>query len=146
WFAPNFLTQVPWAQVELIVTQLRATLGELQAVEGPGTDYRLTFARGAVPAQFVVGDRGGITGLFSGQPVARASGLDDALASFGEVTGRVSVLVLRDGVELAALNPDGPLAVGSAVKVAVLETLRREIDAGQRVWTDVVRLEAARRS
>lgn len=146
WFAPNFLTQVPLAQVELIVTQLRAALGELQAVEGAGTDYRLTFARGAVPAQIVLDDRGRITGLFFGPPEARATGLDEALASFAELPGQVSVLVLRDGVELAALNADAPLAVGSAFKLAVLAALRQEIEAGQRAWTDVVRLEAAWRS
>jgi Beta-lactamase enzyme family len=67
-------------------------------------------------------------------PVARA------LAEIGALPGKTSVLITENGRELGALNADTPLGVGSSFKMAVLLTLRRQIEAGRHSWTEVVPL------
>ncbi|MBD0336950.1 MAG: serine hydrolase, partial [Cyanobacteria bacterium Co-bin13] len=52
-----------------------------------------------------------------------------------------SLLVLQGEQELANVNAEQPLAVGSAFKLAVLAALRGEIEQGQRRWDEVVALQ-----
>jgi beta-lactamase class A len=52
----------------------------------------------------------------------------------------VSVLVLTDGHDQGAIEPETPLAVGSTFKLATLTELRAEIDKKKRSWSDVVQL------
>ena len=54
----------------------------------------------------------------------------------------MSVLVVSQAGVLAALNPELPLAVGSAFKLAVLAALKDQIAAGALAWDDVATLEA----
>src|SRR6185436_20311127 len=42
---------------------------------------------------------------------------------------------------LASLEPEQPLAIGSAFKLFILAELNRQIGAGQRHWSDVVALD-----
>src|SRR6185436_9794365 len=42
---------------------------------------------------------------------------------------------------LASLEPEQPLAIGSAFKLFILAELNRQIGAGQRHWSDVVTLD-----
>ena len=143
WFAAEVLAQVPMAQLQMIVAQVAAGLGELQGVEGSGIQYQVIFTKGIVPTTIVLDAQGRIAGLWFSAPRPRVAGLEEALTPFADLPGRVSVLVLRDGVELASLNPDEPLAVGSAFKLAVLAVLRHEMASGRRAWTDVVELDEA---
>ncbi|HEY8497036.1 MAG TPA: serine hydrolase [Limnochordales bacterium] len=146
WFAPVFLAQVSVEQVERIVAQLRAGLGQLVGVEGSGVTYEVVFEQGVVPAQIALDAEGRIARLFFGPPRPKVSGLQEALAPFAELPGQVSVLVLGGSAELAALNPDASLAVGSAFKLAVLAALRQQIVLGQRSWDEVVVLDETWRS
>lgn len=146
WFTPEVLAQVPIAQLQMIVGQIASGLGEFLGVEGSGTQYQVVFTEGSVPTTIVLDTQGRIAGLWFSAPRPRVSGLDDALAPFAVLPGRVSVLVVRDGAELASLNPDEPLAVGSAFKLAVLAALSDEIATGRRAWSDVVELQENWRS
>ncbi|OUM99923.1 MAG: serine hydrolase [Firmicutes bacterium ZCTH02-B6] len=146
WFAPVFLNQISVEQVALIIAQLTAGLGQFVGVEGAGMNYELVFEQGVVLAQIVLDAEGRIAGLFFGPPRPKVSGLEEALAPFAELPGQVSVLVLGGAAELAALNPDQPLAVGSAFKLAVLAALRQQVAVGERSWDDVVVLDEAWRS
>ena len=67
-------------------------------------------------------------------PVARA------LAEIGALPGKTSVTILENGREIGALNADTPLAVGSSFKMAVLLTLRKQVEAGLHRWDEVVPL------
>src|SRR5690606_10036938 len=138
WFAPVFLAQIPVEQVEIIVAQLRAGLGQLVGVQGSGVNYEVVFEQGVLPAQIALDAEGRIAGLFFGPPRPKVSGLEEALAPFAELPGQVSVLVLGGSAELAALNPDEPLAVGSAFK--------QQIALGQRSGDEVVVLAETWRS
>ncbi len=140
WFHPDFLAQVPLGQVQQIVDQLVAGFGGLRRVEPAGDQFAIVLERATVPARVALDGQGRFVGLFLEPPRAHSANLDELVADFQSLPGRVSVLVLADGQLVAALNPDEPLAVGSAFKLAVLAALRRQVEAGQRSWTDVVSL------
>ncbi len=141
WFTPVFLQQVSVAQVEAILAQLSAGLGRYQAVEPDGPNFRVNFERGVVPAQISLDAQGRIQGLFFRPPQPRG-GLtsEQLLAEYRKLPGQVSVLILEGNQERFNLNADTVLAVGSTFKLAVLEALRQQIEAGQRKWSDTVPL------
>lgn len=143
WFAPTFLAQVPLAQIESVVADLRTNLGHYQAVQTAGHGYRVQFERGAVPTQIVLDLRGRISGLLFR---ASAISLNEAVEGLRALPGQVSLIVLENQTERVALNADQPLAVGSAFKLAVLNALKAQIQAGQRSWQEVVTLQASWKS
>jgi len=63
------------------------------------------------------------------------------VAALRNLPGRTSLLVLQNGRQIAALNADLPRAVGSSFKMALLLTLKKQIQAGRYRWTDVVRIK-----
>lgn len=143
WFTEAFLGEVSVPEVERVITQLQAELGAYQSIESDPQGYRVRFAQGSVPAQITLNDRGQIEGLFFSPP---AITLDTAVQKLQELPGQVNLLVLEDGSELAALNADQPLAVGSAFKLAVLLALQNQIEAGTYAWDQVVELQPEWRS
>lgn len=141
WFAPAFLQQVPLAQVEAILQQLLGGLGPYEGVEPDGPNFRVNFERGVVPAQISLDSEGRIQGLFFRPPQPKgALTPEQLLAEYRKLPGEVSVLVLEGNQARLNLNADRALAVGSSFKLAVLEALRQQIEAGQRRWSDTVPL------
>ncbi|MCS7069608.1 MAG: serine hydrolase [Meiothermus sp.] len=141
WFAPVFLQQVSVAQIETILAQLSTGLGKYQGVEPDGPNFRVVFEQGIVPAQISLDAQGRIQGLFF-RPAQPKTALTPAqlLAEYRKLPGQVSVLVLEGNQERLNLNADAVLAVGSTFKLAVLEALRQQVEAGQRRWSDTVPL------
>jgi beta-lactamase class A len=141
WFAPAFLQQVPLAQVEAILQQLLTSLGRYEGVEPDGPNFRVNFERGVVPTQISLDTEGRIQGLFF-RPAQPKVALTPAQLreEFRKLPGQVSVLVLEGNRERLNLEADRVLAVGSSFKLAVLEALRQQIEAGRRRWGDSVPL------
>jgi beta-lactamase class A len=101
----------------------------------------VSFERGVVPAQISLDNEGRIQGLFFRPPQPKAAlAPEQLLAEYRKLPGEVSVLVLEGPQERLSLNADRALAVGSSFKLAVLEALRQQIEAGQRRWSDTVPL------
>jgi beta-lactamase class A len=146
WFGPSFLQQVSAAQVETIVTSLRAQLGAFQRVEPHGAKYSVVFAHGTDTASIALDQSGLITGLFFELPQLSASSLESAAAAFRDLPGRVSLLVEDAGATRAALAPDQALAVGSTFKLAVLNALKKKVDAGATSWQSIIRLQPRAKS
>jgi beta-lactamase class A len=140
WFTPTFLQQVP-VSPQQIIKSLKTALGAYQGVQEVGEDYLIIFDRGSVPTKIVLDASGRISGLLFEAPRAKLSSLNEAIAQFKTLPGKVSLLVLEDNQERAALNAKTPLAVGSAFKLAVLEALKGEIASGKRSWSDIVELQ-----
>ena len=143
WFTPEFLAQVPAAQIDAIVKGLTAALGAYQKVRSDGQNFVVEFEKGLVPTQIALDAQGRIAGLFFRPPQPKAAlSPEQALAQFKSLPGRTSLLVLEDGQPKVLLNSDTPLAIGSAFKLAVLAALQEQIQAGQRKWSDTVPLKA----
>jgi len=147
WFSPVFLNQVSIEQIKALLPQLTQGLGKYQGVRPDGPNFVVEFEQGLIPAQIALDPQGRITGLFfrPAQPTTVRS-LEQILAEYQSLPGQVSLLVLEDAQPRLSLNPDLPLAIGSTFKLAVLEALQAQIQAGKRKWGDTVALEAAWKS
>lgn len=145
WFAPDFLSHVPIAQLEKVRAQLTSGAGAFRGVRAKGDAWDVELEKAAFTATVRLDDRGRFSTLFL-KPAARGGSIEDALAELRALPGKTSALVLTDGVERGSVAADVPLAVGSTFKLAILATLREQVDAKKRGWTDVVKLDAARRS
>jgi hypothetical protein len=77
--------------------------------------------------------------------------------SWAEVDARIGALAPKVGLLAAelsdgacqpvhALNPDQPLAIGSAFKLYVLDELARQVWAGERRWTDTLAIDESLKS
>lgn len=154
-FAPTFLAQVPPARVAALFRQL-APLGTVERVEvvqqtspAQGRLRLVTTGGFGVPVQLTVAPAAPhlVTGLFIEPPTKLAGTLDEITAELRTLPGAVSFLVARvegDSLRpLAAIEPERRLAIGSAFKLYILAELVRQVEAGERRWSDVVRLDSA---
>lgn len=145
WFAPLFLNQIPLTQIQQLIAELQKNLGAYKQVQPEGDRFFAIFERGRVIAQITLNRQGQITGLLL-QPVPEAISLNAAIEQLRTFPGQVNFLVLEGSSQLAALNANQSLAVGSTFKLAVLAALRQQIESGQRRWSDVVELQSAWKS
>lgn len=147
WFADSFLSQVP-VSPEQIIRDLQNQLGPFQSLQSEGEGYRVVFERGSLAALIRLDETEKISSLWFHDIRSNAIALPDAIEQFQALPGQVSLLVVEttetptgSGIELASLNADQPMAVGSTFKLAILAALHQEIQAGRYSWADVVALE-----
>lgn len=140
WFTPAFLTAVSLAKVAGIVKDVHASGGAYvgaRAVEG---HWIVELERGSWRADVTLDDEGRFKGLWIVPDEVKTAKLEEALADFRALPGKVNVLVLSDGSERGSIEADLILAVGSTFKLAVLAALRADIEKKKRSWRDVVEL------
>ncbi|GLQ55998.1 serine hydrolase [Devosia nitrariae] len=140
-FTPEFLAQVPLAQVEQLLVQIKSTIGTPEEVRPTEDGYVVETRTHTMPVQITLDEAGRISSLLFRPPVQSNASIADIAAQFDDLEGTVSYLVVRDGEVLAERDADTPLAVGSAFKLAVLALLDEAIERGEHSWDDVVRLE-----
>ena len=151
-FGPQFLAEVSPERLAALVDQLEAAYGDFVGIERvvpmgeyAGTVYlRFEQAIGSGPLTLDPNAPHRIAGLVFSNFVP----VDDSLAQVCEeleaLPGDVGVLYapLTEGSEpLIALDADTQMAVGSTFKLYVLSALARSVEAGERDWADVVRLD-----
>jgi beta-lactamase class A len=149
WFTEEFLSQIP-VPPEQVIHDLQTNLGAFRSVEPAGESYRVVFERGSLSALIVLNASGQITGLLFQDIRPNAIALSDAIEQLRALPGQVNLLVTETKgaatADLAALNADQPLAIGSTFKLAILAALRQEIAAGRHSWDEVVALQPQDRS
>ena len=152
-FTPAFLAQVPAARIRAISQQFTAQYGAVRglgriAVQAPqAATVDIEFERATVHMNIAIEPQppGRIDGLlFTGADV-RGDSLDGVMAEIRALPGQTTIAVARlgDGAPalLASLEPERPLAIGSAFKLWILAELSRQVRAGERRWSDVVALD-----
>jgi len=142
-FSDAFLNVVTVAQIRAISETMRASYGVMTFLTGDDGEYRLETGTHQIPIKITLDADGRISGLLFEPPTALTATLDETVERIAALPGDVSLLVTVDGETVAARDAEVRLAVGSAFKLGVLAALKRQIDAGERAWDDVVRLEQA---
>jgi beta-lactamase class A len=159
-FAPSFLAAVPPEKLAGLFRTLYGQAGRCVGVEAEGSPspvhgrFRLTFEKGLSAVATVSvepAEPHRIDGLWIGPFEPIAADFPSLIGQLRALPGTASLCAVRlDGAAgpsvVAALQPDRPLAIGSAFKLYVLAELVRQVNAGHRQWDDVVRLDPARRS
>lgn len=154
-FTAGFLRAVPPAQLKGLIASLTAQFGpalsvaELTPREGARAALAIRFARGLAKGGIAIdpGEDNKVSELLftAIEPVAVAGDTPEAIvAELAALPGSVNAWFapLDGGAPVVAHNPDTPLALGSAFKLYILAALAEEVKAGQRKWSDVVRLGA----
>jgi Beta-lactamase enzyme family len=152
-FTPAFLAQVPPAQVRAVARQLNGQYGavrgldRLDPISPQAGALHVAFERAIVHFQIAVAPQppNRIDALLVTGADVRGDSLAAVVGEIRALPGTASLAVARlgDGAPqlLASLEPDRPLAIGSAFKLFILAELSRQIEAGQRRWSDVVALD-----
>ena len=152
-FTPAFLAQVPVAQIRAISQQFAAQYGAVrglgriaaQAPQAAAAD--IEFERATVHMNIAVEPQppGRISGLLFTGADMRGDSFDAVMTETRALPGQTTIAVARLGdgapIMLAGLEPERPLAIGSAFKLWILAELSRQVRAGERRWSDVVTLD-----
>ena len=149
-FTPAFLAQVPEAQIRGVIAQFTAQYGAVRGLEGieaasaEAGVIHIRYERALVHMQLAI--QPAPPHLIQGVQLTGADMEGDSMAAvLAELTalpGQVSFAVARLGdgapVLTASLGPDRALAIGSTYQLFILAELSRQVQAGQRRWSDVV--------
>lgn len=143
-FDPAFSRQVSDDQLRGIGRDFFSKAGAVKTVLGTSRtnahsgSFDLVMEKGVVvPMQLTISDKPPhqVVGLFFGKPVPLMKDMPAVAKALRKLGGRISfgVWKLGDGEPqpLATLDPDTPLAIGSAFKLYVLGTLMEQLKAGR---------------
>jgi beta-lactamase class A len=143
-FSTEFLKAVPAAQLEPVVSSIKATIGPVVAVTHQGgPTYLVETATHELSSDIVLDSNDKIVGLFFRAPIAITATIEDILKQMADVAPQSAFLVTENGVPLHSKDADTALAVGSAFKLGVLKALKEQIAAGGHSWDEVAELTAA---
>ena len=158
-FHPDFLAQVPVAQLTGIFRQFYAQAGAVARTVQTSSrgseygEYRFETEKGmSFPAKIGIESSAPyrIEMLWFGLPQSATQSPDEIIGKLKALHGRTSLAVYRlDGSAprlLHGLEPDAPMAIGSTFKLYVLGALAQEAVAGRVPWDRVVRLEEGLKS
>ena len=156
-FAPAFLAQISVEQIRAISAQLAGTMGKAVAVaqitpaSATTATVSIRYERGTATMGLAVtadpaGQIVGLRILSAGPDIATLPAALDAIRALPGATGLV-IADLGPGTPriLHGVAPDRPMAIGSAFKLVVLAELVRQIEVGQRRWSDTVTLDGTER-
>ena len=152
-FTRAFRAQVPDTQIAAVVQQFTAQYGAVQRLDAiePSSPQagiiHVRYERAVVHMQLAI--EPAAPHLISGLLLTGADMAGDTmaavLAELAALPGQVNFAVARLGdgapVLVSSLNPDRPLATGSTYKLFILAELSRQVQAGQRHWSDVVSVD-----
>lgn len=152
YFDPSFQTAVPEPQFKAFVASLIGQYGQPLAIDratptgGHSGTVLLRFEKGVATVLLDVAVAAGerVTGLrVTGVTVPNDS-YDKVAAEIGALPGQTGFLVAELGETgphpLASANADRQFAIGSTIKLYILDELAAQVAAGKRKWSDVVPL------
>ena len=151
-FAPSFLAQVPAEQLMGLVGQMAAQFGPIQGLEsveeGPDGSaiIAIRFENAIAKGPISLGAAPGylVQGLLINDVQTLDDSADAILSDLAALPGEVGVLfapLYGDAEPILAVNPEQQFAIGSTFKLYILSALARQIEAGERKWSDVVALD-----
>jgi beta-lactamase class A len=150
--APDMLKQLPAAQLSAAFAQIRQAHGKAVAVESAeaqsGYSALVTLRTERSRLRLRIATEPTPPHRFTGLLVEAAETLNDnvdaVLAELAALPGNVSLAVATLGEAgpkpVAGRYGERPMAIGSTFKLFILAELARQIEAGERRWTDVVPL------
>ena len=158
-FDSNFRNEVSPAQLTGIFTQYFHDYGPVTSWEFSDSskqwnaEVRLETSKGfEIPMSIGILSNSGhlISSLRLGAATPQATSLAEVASKIGQLHGTAGFLATKiseHGLQdIAEVNADTPLALGSAFKLYVLATLLKDINSGARHWSDVLVLDSASRS
>jgi hypothetical protein len=141
-FAKSFLKVVPVEKICEISKVYTSTLGSFKQADSSSSPIKLIFENGHCLSTIGFDSQGKINTLWFGAPELQKDSLAEVLKLFEELEDQVSICLTRNDKEvLIDKLSEKPLAIGSAFKLFILEALVAQIKAGERRWSDIIRIE-----
>lgn len=152
-FNPAFRAQVPDAQIQGVIQSLTTqygapgTLERIEPVSAEAGIIHIRFSRAIVHMQLAIEPTPPhlVSGLLLAGADMQGDTMDAVLGELRQLPGQVNFAVARlgDGAPalLNSIEPDRALGTGSTFKLFVLGELSRQVQAGQRRWSDVVNVD-----
>lgn len=152
YFDPHFQSAVPEPQFNTFRASLIAQYGKPVAIDRVTQTHRrsgtvlLRFEKGVATVLLDVGAAADerVTGLRVTGVTMAGDSFDKVAADITALPGRTGFLVAElDGAAIrpvASAHPDEQFAVGSTIKLYILDELAAQVAAGKRRWSDVVPL------
>lgn len=153
-FTPAFLAQVPPEQLRAISAQIVQQYGRAERVaaltarDANSGTLDVATERGTLHIQLGIepAPPHRIAGLLVTGAELSGDTIEAVLDEIRALPGATGVALARLGDEapraIGALAADRPMAIGSTFKLFILAELDRQVRAGERSWSDVVRLGA----
>ncbi|MFP4527168.1 MAG: serine hydrolase [Candidatus Kapaibacterium sp.] len=146
-FAESFINQVPAATLEQYLKIFEEKYGNFVKAEiKEGRNLTIHYSRATMPGIIGFDDQGKVNTLWFGQPKMKEDSFDKIRAELESMTDEVSVCVTKNDQPIFEINPDQPLAIGSAFKLYVLQALKAKIENGEMNWDDIILLDPAHQS
>lgn len=145
WFAPSFLTALPIQQVDDFIKSYIDRYGDFQSISGQDGEFVIQLENADVPALIALDTEGRITGLRLQEAIPLAS-LEEHGETVTGLPGETALLIISNGEDHIAHNADVPLAIGSAAKLAILNTAMEAVTEGRLKWEQTIELDEAWRS
>lgn len=151
-FNTNFLNAVPQEQFRAFTQQIIAQHGEplqiiaFTPISNTSATMKIAFARSVADVSMSLENAlpFRIAGLRITGFEAAGETIDAVVSAIDALPGQQGLIVQRldkrDGLVIAAIDPDGLYAIASSAKLYILAELDRSIQAGERSWSDVLRL------
>lgn len=137
WFSVNMREQDVPSRAARKIGRLLQQYGELRGIRREPDHYLVTLERAEAPVHIALDPHGRITGLLL-QPATPTTGsLSSFVETIAALPGRTACLIATDGAVRYGHNVDLPLAVGSAMKLAVLRAVALAVNEGRLQWDQV---------
>jgi len=152
-FAPGFRAQVPKDKFDQVRAQISANAGAAVSIASvtPTTpnnaSVSVRYERATASIRLSVEDAAPyrVNGLLVSGITAGEANIPAVVGALKALPGSVGFVLARLGPRgprvLESLNPEQPLAIGSAFKLVILAELVRATNAGERHWSDLVTLD-----
>lgn len=141
-FAPSFLAQLSFKQIQAITSKILSSIGTPTKILERGKDYLVETRTHEMPITIALSENGKIIRLFFRPAILTGQNNTVILEKINRLGGDIAYLVIRDDKILHQQNANEKLAVGSAFKLGILAALAEKIEGGEARWDDVVRLKA----
>lgn len=146
WFSVNMRDQDMPAVVARAIGRVRKQYGSLEKIWREPDYYVVKLERAEIPVQIALDPQSRITGLLLRPATPTTGSLSSFVETIAALPGKTACLISTGGVVLHGHNADLPLAVGSAMKLAVLQAVAAAVDAGRLHWDQVYALQDEDRS
>jgi hypothetical protein len=137
WFSINMREQDMPAVVARAIGRLRRRYGDIKGIRREPEHYLVRLERAEAPVHIALDPHGRITGLLLRPATPTTGSLSSFVETIAALPGQTACLIATDGVVLHGHNADLPLAVGSAMKLAVLQAVALAIGEGRLQWEQV---------
>jgi hypothetical protein len=119
-----------WSQIEADAISAHNAGRRILGVKQTGDSVRVDLDGATAAVRIFITNDGRIGDVYAYQPAATQISFAEIFTRLRGLPGRVSVVITRDGNEVAALDSDKLLEVASSMKLGVLKALLDEVAAG----------------